>query len=182
MSISDLKERGLSEKRYGLSQLLPFPSVLWAREADNRHYPENVQVGDAFKSVFGPAMRATDARGQAYCPYSHYQVGASIKTAAGNIYTGCTVENKNRGLTLCAERVAIARAIANEGKMRITEVFVASVDGQATPCGPCRQVINEFAPQTAKIICIDRNGVKQSEHTRDSLFPHSFGPEQIGFI
>ncbi len=173
-------EGGITHSEYQLSDLLPFPSVPFAKEPDSWHYPNPEELHEETPTQ---EEGAASTREKAYCPYSNYQVGASVVTKLGNIYLGCNVENKIRGLTLCAERVAIARAIANEGPtMRIAKVFVASVDGGATPCGVCRQAINEFAPRSAQIICIDQNNTRISEHTHGSLLPNSFGPEQLGLV
>ncbi len=90
---------------------------------------------------------------KAYAPYSRLRVGAALLTAAGGIFTGANVENASFGLTLCAERAAIAAAVAAEGPgMRIRALAVASDSpGAFPPCGACRQVILEFGPQALVI-------------------------------
>lgn len=87
---------------------------------------------------------ASQARKHAYAPYSKFRVGAAVRTAGGAIYTGANVENASYGLSMCAERVAIQKAVS-EGHRRILEVAVVS-DGEALtmPCGACRQVMAEF--------------------------------------
>jgi len=92
---------------------------------------------------------ATTAMQQAYAPYSNFFVGAAVLTAAGNVFTGCNVENASYGLTICAERNAIFAAVAAEGpKLRIRAVAVTNQAGIAcSPCGACRQVIYEFGPE-----------------------------------
>src|SRR5262249_21351033 len=93
---------------------------------------------------------ACEIRRQAYCKYSKFQVGAALLTAGGNIYVGCNVENISYGLTNCAERTAIFTAVAaGEGKTGkknnwVAMAVAAKID--ITPCGACRQVIAEFAP------------------------------------
>lgn len=90
--------------------------------------------------------RATAAAEKAYAPYSHFQVGCALLTAAGGIYTGCNVENASYGLTICAERNAVFHAVAEEGPgMRIAELAVIALGQAFPPCGGCRQVIAEFA-------------------------------------
>lgn len=87
---------------------------------------------------------AREVRRHAYAPYSSYAVGACVQTPNGQLYTGCNVENASYGLSICAERTALFRAIA-EGARHITAVAVVTPDG-GTPCGACRQVLAEFTP------------------------------------
>ena len=100
---------------------------------------------------------ADKALKKAYSPYSKFKVGAAILTEAGNLYTGCNVENVSYGLTICADRTAITRAVANEGPgMKLREVFVATrnENGDSVPCSPCgacRQFIAEFASQDTRV-------------------------------
>ena len=90
---------------------------------------------------------------KAYAPYSHYHVGAAVLTESGNVYQGCNVENVSYGLCMCAERNAIARAIAEEGpSMRLKAIAVLNREEKiCTPCGACRQVITEFGSHTVVI-------------------------------
>ena len=87
---------------------------------------------------------ASAARLLAYAPYSGFQVGAALITKAGKIYTGCNVENVSLGLTICAERSAIATAIAQGSKDFAAIAVVTSGKKPAIPCGACRQVLAEF--------------------------------------
>lgn len=90
---------------------------------------------------------AARARRRAYAPYSQFPVGAAVLAADGSVYTGCNVENASYGLALCAERVAIHTAVAN-GRRRLTAVAVVGPAGiTLTPCGACRQVMEEFGVQ-----------------------------------
>ncbi|MEN6371129.1 MAG: cytidine deaminase [Armatimonadota bacterium] len=86
---------------------------------------------------------AEEARKNAYAPYSKFPVGAAVLTSSGRIFTGCNIENASFGLTICAERVAIANAVAS-GEREITALAIVT-NGAASPCGACLQVIQEFA-------------------------------------
>jgi cytidine deaminase len=97
---------------------------------------------------------AIAARERAYAPYSTFQVGAAILTSEGEIFAGCNVENASYGLTICAERVAAANAVA-AGRRRFAAIAVAS-PAAATPCGACRQVLAEFEP-ALPVLLIDAN-------------------------
>ena len=89
---------------------------------------------------------ASEARKLAYAPYSGFQVGAALATSAGKIYTGCNIENISLGLTICAERSAIAAAIAHGDKDFVAIAVVTAGKKPAVPCGGCRQVMAEFNP------------------------------------
>ena len=105
---------------------------------------------------------ALEARQNAYAPYSHYTVGAAVLTDSGRIYTGCNVENASYGLTCCAERNAIFKAVGS-GERKLLAVAVTGPEGgeMAMPCGACRQVLAEFAaaPEMPVIVSEDGNGI-----------------------
>ncbi len=103
---------------------------------------------------------ATTARRSAYAPYSQFSVGAALITKAGKIYTGCNIENVSLGLTICAERSAIATAIAQGSKDFDTIAVVTAGKTPAVPCGACRQVMAEFNPNI-KIIAATVDGEVQ---------------------
>ena len=87
---------------------------------------------------------ARDVRERAFAPYSNFKVGAAVRTKTGKIYTGCNVESASYGLTVCAERVAIWKAVS-EGEKEFTEIAVVADTQELTPpCGVCRQIIWEF--------------------------------------
>lgn len=115
---------------------------------------------------------AREASACSYAPYSGFSVGAAVLSETGEIFTGCNVENASFGLTACAERNAICRALA-DGHRHIAAVLVYTPTAQATPpCGACRQVIHEFAPQ-ASIICVC-DSEHRIETTLDALLPGAF--------
>jgi cytidine deaminase len=116
--------------------------------------------------------KATDAIDKAYSPYSKYSVGAAVRTKDGKIYDGCNIENASYGLTVCAERVALFKAIS-EGQKNIEEIsIVIDDDILPSPCGACRQVISELAPD-AKISLATKDGLYK-EYTIDELLPNAF--------
>ncbi len=110
---------------------------------------------------------------RAYAPYSKFLVGAAVLTEAGNIYTGCNVENASYGLTNCAERTAIFSAVAAEGPAMRLRAVVALNSGKAacSPCGACRQVIFQFGPD-AVVIFQGKDGLE--ECTASTLLPAGF--------
>jgi cytidine deaminase len=120
---------------------------------------------------------AREAAKQSYAPYSNFPVGAAVLTERGDIFAGCNVENASFGLTNCAERTAVFRAVA-QGHLSILAVVVYTPTQQATsPCGACRQVLNEFGP-TATVVCIC-DSEHRIETTLDKLLPGAFGPSNL---
>lgn len=96
--------------------------------------------------------RAREARAYAYAPYSGFKVGAAVLTEDGHIYTGCNVENASYSLSICAERVAVCKAVS-EGHIRFSAIAIAGEGpGPLPPCGACRQVLAEFSPQARVIM------------------------------
>ena len=95
---------------------------------------------------------AREARTKAYSPYSRFAVGAALQTTSGEIHTGCNIENLSFGLTLCAERSAIASAVSSGNRDFSAIAIVADSKQPAVPCGACRQVLSEFNPNL-KIVC-----------------------------
>jgi cytidine deaminase len=117
--------------------------------------------------------RAALAQEYAYAPYSNYRVGASLLTGSGRVYLGSNVENAVYPLTICAERVAVFKAIS-EGEKEFEAMAVVSSNG-GSPCGACRQVLREFAPKLP-IYIADAEG-NYRETSVAELLPDSFGPE-----
>lgn len=121
---------------------------------------------------------ARQAAKASYSPYSKFRVGAAILTGSGKVFTGTNVENASYGLCNCAERTAIFSAVA-AGERTVRAVAVYTPTRTATsPCGACRQVINEFGPAALVISVCDGKG--RIETTLDQLLPDAFGPKNLG--
>jgi cytidine deaminase len=123
---------------------------------------------------------ARDAAQQAYAPYSGFRVGAALLLEGGEIVTGANVENASYGLTICAERSAVVRAVAQHGpKLRIHAVAVTNLNNApSSPCGACRQVLSEFMPSNG-LILFPFDGSPHT-HTLAELFPFSFDLTHAG--
>ncbi len=121
--------------------------------------------------------KANEAREQAYAPYSRYQVGAAVLTADGQVFTGCNIENAAYPSSLCAERVAIFKAVS-EGHRQLRAIAVLTSNG-GSPCGGCRQVMREFGGKQLIVLIADGSGTLLEEFTLDELLPRSFGPEEL---
>lgn len=116
-------------------------------------------------------LAATEARANAYAPYSVYSVGASALAADGRVFGGCNVENASYGLTVCAERNAVFAMVAS-GSQKLEAVAVATEDG-GVPCGACLQVLAEFGTDEMPVLLIDgHNNV--AETTLGALLPRAF--------
>lgn len=119
---------------------------------------------------------AREVAKRAHAPYSNFRVGAAVLAADGSVHVGCNVENAAYGSTICAEVNAITTAVS-QGATELVAIGVAALDGDDVyPCGNCRQVMREFG--------IDNVLVETTEGTKTysagELFPHSFGPEDLG--
>ncbi|HSK66093.1 MAG TPA: cytidine deaminase [Anaerolineales bacterium] len=119
---------------------------------------------------------ANAARQHAYVPYSNYPVGSSLRTKTGRVYTGVNVENAAYPQTMCAERVAMFKAVS-EGEKKF-EVITVVTDNGGSPCGGCRQVMAEFGLDTV-VILADGNGRIVKEMTVRELLPEAFTPERL---
>ncbi len=119
---------------------------------------------------------AIDTQKRAYAPYSGYQVGAALLSLDGRTFTGCNVENAVFPATICAERTALVKAIS-EGVQTFQALAVTTRNG-GTPCGLCRQMLYEFAPDLLIFITDDHGGAIL-ECTLRELLPHGFGPRDL---
>ena len=119
---------------------------------------------------------ARAAQRRAYCPYSHYQVGAALEAEDGTVFAGCNVENASYGLTICAERAAICTAVS-AGAQRFRRLVVATdSEPPAPPCGACRQVLAEFGAEL-QVEAVGPTGSKR--WTMRELLPDAFTKEQL---
>jgi cytidine deaminase len=119
---------------------------------------------------------ANEARRRAYAPYSHYPVGAALRTKTGRIFTGVNVENAAYPTGICAERVAVFKAVS-EGEREFDVIAVVTPNG-GSPCGSCRQVLAEFGLETLVVIA-DGEGRVLSESTVAGLLPGAFMPSDL---
>ena len=120
---------------------------------------------------------AIETSENSHSPYSNVKVGSAILTTSGEVFSGCNIENSSFGGTVCAERVAIFKAVS-EGHNKIQELYVYT-DAGWPPCGICRQVISEFASPETKIIIGDKDGNENSMPFKD-LLPLAFTPDKLG--
>ena len=126
---------------------------------------------------------ALDMRNYSYTPYSHFAVGAALLTKTGKIYTGCNVENAAYSPSICAERVAIFKAVS-EGETEFEAIAIAggkkgeAPDTYCPPCGVCRQVIREFCQPDFRIL-LPKSVDDVKEYTLKELLPEGFGPENV---
>lgn len=119
---------------------------------------------------------AISARRMAYAPYSYYPVGAALLTSSGETYTGVNVENAAYPTSMCAERVAVFKAVS-EGKREFLAIAVATNNG-GSPCGSCRQVLAEFGLGTL-VLVVDKDGHVIQEGTVSDFLPGAFTPSDL---
>ncbi len=118
------------------------------------------------------ARRAQAARKHSFSPYSHFRVGAALLSGSGKIYTGCNIENSSFGLTICAERTALFKAVS-EGERHFTAIAVATDEDRfISPCGACRQVIMDLAGNIDCILTDSKGEIKVLK--MNDLLPHPF--------
>jgi cytidine deaminase len=123
-------------------------------------------------------LAARRAREFAVAPYSHFNVGAALLTSAGRVYTGCNVENASYGLTMCAERVALLKALS-EGERAFDRIaVVADTTAPTPPCGPCRQLLWEYAGDIP-VVLANLAGISGVHQMRD-LLPLPFDATLLG--
>lgn len=136
------------------------------------------------RSVIRNLIReAFEAMDKAYAPYSHFHVGAALLTVDKKVYKGCNIENASYGLTTCAERTALNKAVS-EGEREFAAIAIVGgkngiVDDYCPPCGICRQALREFAAPKSFIVILARSEDDYILYSLDALLPLSFGPENL---
>lgn len=131
-------------------------------------------------------IAARDAATRSYSPYSRYPVGAALLFSDGSVVTGTNIENASYGLALCAETVAVARAMADGARGGLVAVAVTGPEDRAggapiTPCGRCRQVLSELAQlggTDPEVLCVGEDEVRRVKLS--ALLPQAFGPASLG--
>ena len=121
---------------------------------------------------------ARRARANAYAPYSHFHVGAALLADDGRVFTGVNVENASYGLTTCAERTAMTRAVAEGARaFRAIAVVGPEDDVPCPPCGACRQILHELGPEM--VVVMAEEGGRTRETSLRELLPGAFGSERL---
>ncbi|HMV82688.1 MAG TPA: cytidine deaminase [Blastocatellia bacterium] len=116
---------------------------------------------------------ARQVRELAYAPYSKFKVGAVVECRDGRIFTGCNVENSSYGLTMCAERNALAKAVSEGARDFVRIAVIADAHAPVPPCGACRQVISELCGRQTEVVMVNLRGQIET-HTVDELLPEAF--------
>jgi len=122
--------------------------------------------------------RAREARSKAYSPYSRVKIGAAVLTRDGSIYAGCNIENSSYGLSNCAERTAIFKAVSEGRRDLVSMSIVGDSEDFTRPCGACRQVMVQFNPRL-RIIRVGLDDGYRSETTAEKLLPEAFNPSSL---
>ncbi len=176
-----LDRRRLTDRRMAI---VPIPPDTERRRGERRSGTDRrdedawktVPLEGALAAVPEPAdgliAAATAARRNAHARYSHFQVGAALETADGGIITGCNIENATYGLTLCAERVALVKALSDGHGLFTRVAVVADTDNLTPPCGPCRQLLWEYCGDIEVLLANLRGG--ESRHRLSALLPLPF--------
>lgn len=117
-------------------------------------------------------QKAVDMMDMAYCPYSHFPVGAAVECSDGSVFTGCNIENAAYGAGTCAERTALSKAVSEGYKDFVRIAIAGKSEDYCVPCGICRQFMMEFAPNL-EIICLNGKG-ESKKFTLPELLPYGF--------
>ncbi|MBQ9324376.1 MAG: cytidine deaminase [Clostridia bacterium] len=165
---------------HGLCHLMGYDHMTEDEKAQMRKKEETILEQAGMTRTAGVSdetliAMAQEAMQMSYSPYSHYPVGAALLCDDGTIYTGCNIENASFGLTNCAERTAVFKAVS-EGRRSFSTIAIATKDSPGWPCGACRQVLNEFAPAIRVIVSCEGQVM---EANLTELLPHGFGPKDL---
>lgn len=120
---------------------------------------------------------AKEVRKNAYSPYSGVKIGAAVLTSSGKVFAGCNIENSSYGLSCCAERTAIFKAVSEGSRDLVAIAIVGKSRDFTSPCGACRQVMVEYNPEM-KVLRRGTDGFKE-DTTAEALLPSRFGPEEL---
>src|SRR5215472_874902 len=123
------------------------------------------------------AEAALAAREHAFAPFSKFRVGAALEDMAGRVHTGCNVENATYGLTICAERVAVFKAVSEGAREFVRIAIAADTDQLTPPCGACRQILWEFCGDI-EILLVNPRGAAETMQLKD-LFPRPFDANSL---
>lgn len=156
---------------HGVLHLLGYDHLVKEEQSVMRELEEKALAAIPKPGDEALLQQAREARAFAHVPYSNYRVGAALLGKDGTVYTGCNIENASYGLTNCAERTAIFKAVS-QGETRFEAIAIAADQTAPWPCGACRQVMSEFAPQLR--VLITWGDGKTDSTTLDKLLPHSF--------
>lgn len=168
---------------HGLCHLMGYDHMVADEQKEMRAMEEKIlnaigldRDGESRVSDEALLALARAAMERSYSPYSHYRVGAALLCENGRVFQGCNVENASFGLTNCAERTAVFKAIS-EGETSYSAIAIAAEGSAPWPCGACRQVLNEFAPDIRVLVTWGDGQVEEAPLR--ALLPHGFGPKDL---
>lgn len=168
---------------HGICHLMGYDHMVEDEKREMRAMEEKIlnavgmsRDGDGQVSDEALLALARAAMKRSYSPYSKYKVGAALLCADGRVFQGCNIENASFGLTNCAERTAMFKAIS-EGATEFTTITIAAEGSAPWPCGACRQVLNEFAPGIRVMVTWGDGQVDEAPLT--ALLPYGFGPKDL---
>lgn len=168
---------------HGICHLMGYDHLVDAEQKEMRAMEEKIlsavgmgreDAGQVSDEALLALARAAMER--SYSPYSHYPVGAALLCADGRVYQGCNIENASFGLTNCAERTALFKAVS-EGEREFVAVAIAAEGSAPWPCGACRQALNEFAPNLR--VLVTWGDGQRGEAPLSQLLPKGFGPKDL---